>query len=153
MVTVEKKASKMNFKDIQRNDRLSGTYYLDVLSVDKAGGIITVQDQNGQKFDIRGKGLIEQTLYSGNKYEKEEKISRTEAVNILRNAGDTVFTVRFEKQDGKMRDLTGHLINSENEFGRSNVIDLNITSGHNQRQIDHRTISWIVFKNVKYTVK
>lgn len=148
-----KKSANLNFNGIKQGEMLSVTYYLRVLSVDKGTGSIQVEDQNGQKFTVRGKDLIQESMYSGEQYSEEKKVSRTEATNILRNAGDTVFTVEFEKADGQTRVLTGHLIDTENEFGRSNVVDLEIIKGHPLRQVDHRTINWIVFKGVKYTVK
>jgi hypothetical protein len=48
--------------------------------------------------------------------------------------------------------ITGHLVQSENHFGRSLVVDLNADSKSNFRQVDHRSIEWIVFKNTKYTL-
>jgi hypothetical protein len=41
----------------------------------------------------------------------------------------------------------------ENNLGRSTVIDLTANSDNKFRQIDHRTIEYIVFKNVKYVLK
>lgn len=55
--------------------------------------------------------------------------------------------------------MTCHLVKVENNLGRSTVIDLTVPlKGATQqnvrfRQIDHRTIEWIVFKNVKYVLK
>lgn len=39
-----------------------------------------------------------------------------------------------------------------NLLGRSTVIDLEAPQPGNFRQVDHRTIDWIVFKNVKYSL-
>jgi len=64
-----------------------------------------------------------------------------------------VFTVDYEKQDGNSRTLIGHLIGSEPKMGRSQVRDLEITSGYNTRLVDHRTISSITLKGTKYIVK
>jgi hypothetical protein len=46
-----------------------------------------------------------------------------------------------------------HLVKVENNLGRSTVIDLNAQSPNKFRQVDHRTIEWIIFKNVKYSLK
>jgi hypothetical protein len=55
---------------------------------------------------------------------------------------------------GEERVLTGHLLNSEAKLGRSQVIDLNIPKGeYNIRLVDHRSLNWIIFKNIKYIVK
>ncbi len=45
--------------------------------------------------------------------------------------------------------ITGYLVNTENNLGRSTVIDL---KDNTVKQVDHRTIEWIVFKNVKYLI-
>jgi hypothetical protein len=49
--------------------------------------------------------------------------------------------------------MTCHLVKVENNLGRSLVIDLTAIGDNKFRQIDHRTIDWIVFKNVKYVLK
>lgn len=126
---------------------------MNVLSVDPISDSILVEDHNGQKFKVMGRDLIEKTMSSANQYSRQETVSRTQAVEILTSARDTVFTVRFEKQDGSLRDLTGHLLSTENAFGRSNVVDLEVTTGNNQRQVDHRTLHFIVINNIKYNVK
>jgi len=60
---------------------------------------------------------------------------------------------------GKERILTGYLVKTETGFGRSVVIDLEIDKGSNPeydnrlRQVDHRTLNWLIYKNVKYQVK
>ena len=60
---------------------------------------------------------------------------------------------------GEVRVLTGYLINTETGFGRSMVIDLNLARGTNPnwdariRQVDHRSLNYLIWKNTKYTVK
>lgn len=60
---------------------------------------------------------------------------------------------------GEERTLIGHRIGSDFNLGRSHVIDLQAEKGDNpewdgrQRQVDHRSINFLVYKNVKYTVK
>lgn len=46
-----------------------------------------------------------------------------------------------------------HLVKVENTLGRSTVIDLTAHTPSKFRQIDHRTIEWFIFKNVKYVLK
>lgn len=53
--------------------------------------------------------------------------------------------------DGQECLITGYLENTEGSLGRSLVIDLN-ASGVPFRQVDHRTINWIIYKNVKYSL-
>ena len=60
----------------------------------------------------------------------------------------------FSKQlvEGEACTLTGHLIDCDNFLGRSHMIDLNAAAPNNVRQVDHRTIDYIIFKNVKYVL-
>lgn len=46
-----------------------------------------------------------------------------------------------------------HLVKVENNLGRSTVIDLQAKTPNKFRQIDHRTIEWIIFRNVRYFLK
>ena len=54
---------------------------------------------------------------------------------------------------GEERTLIGYLASTEPKMGRSKVVDLEVEKGkHNLRLVDHRTINWIIFKNIKYIV-
>lgn len=55
--------------------------------------------------------------------------------------------------EGKSCTMICHLIKAENNLGRSLVIDLTAEGDNKIRQIDHRTIESITFKNVKYVLK
>jgi hypothetical protein len=52
---------------------------------------------------------------------------------------------------GEECELVCHLVESNNHLGRSLVIDLNAES-NGYRQVDHRTIDYIILKNVKYSL-
>lgn len=67
---------------------------------------------------------------------------------------DLAMTKDFAKGivEGESCVLTGHLVKSEQHMGRSLVIDLNAPAGFNFRQVDHRTIQFIILKNVKYSL-
>lgn len=57
--------------------------------------------------------------------------------------------------EGKPCKMVCHMYNVENNLGRSTVVDLN-SSGANRagfRQVDHRSIEFIIFKNVKYVLR
>ena len=51
---------------------------------------------------------------------------------------------------GQEHTLFARLSKAEGKLGRSLVVDLP-TQGY--RQVDHRSIKWIVIDNVKYTLK
>lgn len=61
--------------------------------------------------------------------------------------------------EGEERILVGYLLTTETGFGRSNVIDLEAERGSKpdwdgrMRQVDHRTLNWLIYKGVKYEVK
>jgi len=84
-----------------------------------------------------------------------QKVSKTKAAELLINAKkEDVFTVRFKKADGRKRTLVGTLHNTENHMGRSNVIDHQVYGGGSQiRQVDHRTIEWLILRGTRYQVK
>lgn len=58
-----------------------------------------------------------------------------------------------ELLQGNLVEIVGHLVDNDNKFGRTLVIDLNAPKGESAfRQIDHRTIEFIILRNVKYTL-
>jgi len=54
---------------------------------------------------------------------------------------------------GEGRTLIGYLVQVEPKMGRSQVIDLQAPAGRRYRLVDHRTINWLILKNVKYVTK
>jgi len=54
--------------------------------------------------------------------------------------------------EGQSCEMVCHLLESDNNLGRSLVIDLNAHHGCNYRQVDHRSIEYIIYKNVKYSL-
>lgn len=53
---------------------------------------------------------------------------------------------------GEKVEMICRLHEKNNLLGRSVVIDLEAPKFSNFRQVDHRSIDWIVFKNVKYSL-
>jgi hypothetical protein len=71
----------------------------------------------------------------------------------LTNAGYKPFTVRFKKKGGEWRTLRGRFVAHEMLLGRSRVEDLDEPETKKRlKQVDHRTIEWLILDNVKYTV-
>lgn len=118
-------------------------------------------------------------MSSADVYATEEKLALTKVAEALNSANSKAFTVCFNtkidektatdkltnaKADdfknpkalakdlltGKETTIVGRLSNSDNKLGRSLVVDL-MQKGY--RQVDHRTINWLIINNVKYTVK
>lgn len=113
-------------------------------------------------------------------FDNVEKISRTNIVELMTNAKDCVLTVKFHKKvdeayvkevlqsaskgtskkdlakeisHGKEVEMQCFLTKSEGKLGRSTVIDLNAPWHMNYRQVDHRTVDYIILRNTKYVVK
>jgi hypothetical protein len=126
--------------------------------------------------------IMENEMNSSQIFEKEEKISLTNVVELMTKAKDAVFTVKFHKKvddnyvkelldsatkddfknlkklskeivSGKEVEMQCFLTKSEGKLGRSTCIDLNAPWGAGFRQIDHRSVDFIILKNVKYVVK
>ena len=45
------------------------------------------------------------------------------------------------------------MVEAENALGRSTVIDLQTKNPNKFRQVDHRTIVYVILRNVKYVLK
>lgn len=73
-------------------------------------------------------------------------------MNDLKDA-KKVAQLTKELIEGEKVTMTCHLVKVENTLGRSTIIDLSAKTDNKFRQIDHRTIEWIVYKNVKYSLK
>lgn len=54
--------------------------------------------------------------------------------------------------EGEQVEMVAHLVDCDNNLGRSAVIDLNAIESNNFRQVDHRSIDYIIYKNVKYSL-
>lgn len=90
-----KKSLKKRFEgEICLGDWYSFTNYLQVLKINKDS--IEVKNQRGMIWTVSNN--IVEKMYSGNHYEKEICKTRTELVEILKNAKDTIFTVTFNKK-------------------------------------------------------
>ena len=120
-------------------------------------------------------------MVSGSQYDEEQEVTRSEMVQLMTGAKETVFTVTFrkkvdvkgvekalegmdssdlEKKDfvelltkGDLQTITCFKTKSEQSLGRSLVIDVVAPYGKGYRQVDHRTVEELIYKNVKYTLK
>ena len=123
--------------------------------------------------------IIEYEMHNAHVYATEEKLAVTKVAALIETANTTCFTVCFDAKvdevaareklasatlaqlkegkalakqllQGRETTLTCRLSKADANLGRSLVIELN-TNGY--RQVDHRTIKWLILQNVKYTVK
>ena len=169
-------SQKSDVSQIKKGDCLSEIQYYEVLSVNSKG--VHVKNERGMEFTI-GAAIVEEGLFSANQHEDVEEVTRTELVATLANAGETVFTANFNKKPdikalkeafnnpevqvktqvamnemllGEARTMVGYLKSSDSLSGRYQVVDLEDPEKR-AKQIDQRTLNWIILRNVKYTVK
>lgn len=153
----DRKINKVLPNKVAVDDLMAFVNYVKVNQV-LAGGeelIVTDLDHSTRKIKISGKDLVENSL-SADQFTETEKVTKTEAAEILISLHNRPFTVSFEKADGKERVLRGRLIKHEALLGRSMVEDLDEPASNPKgrvRQVDHRTINYLVVEGVKYIVK
>mmetsp|Transcript_3863 Transcript_3863/g.4503 ORF Transcript_3863/g.4503 Transcript_3863/m.4503 type:complete len:234 (-) Transcript_3863:103-804(-) len=154
----------------------SGTRYYQ--AVEAKGEQILCRSQ-GTNIDI-SKDVLEYEMHNSAVFSEVQKISLTQVATLLADANSKCFTVCFttkvddkmvaeklkdvkaklnaaqarqlakEVLVGKETELIGRLSRSEGKLGRSLVIDL---PSQGYRQVDHRTLRWLIVEGVKYTVK
>ena len=165
---------------IQVGQWLSATSYYKVREITDKESVKVAETRDSQTDITMARDILETEMNSGLAFEKEEKVSRTDLVEKLIGAGESAFTIHFNKKvdaehiknvlssagaepdlaqiskdviTGQEVQMTCHFTKTENQLGRSLVMDLNAPHGKNFRQIDHRTVNSLILKNVKYTVK
>jgi hypothetical protein len=144
--------TKVNSDNVQKNDIMAFIYYARVDRNDHGNTLKIYDLDNDKEMWVSGRQLIEKS-FSADQYDKEEKVSKTKAAEILTNAHNRPLSVCFVKIDGTDRIIRGRLINPEPLLGRSKVEDLDYIGESRIRLVDHRTIKWIVVDGVKYVVK
>lgn len=111
--------------------------------LEQAGNYIFTVNFNKQ---VREKDLKDKLL-GAIKDQKGNLLSQKEIEKALTK-------VSQEAIQGDERTLIGYLLKLEPKMGRSTVIDLECPVERNRlRLVDHRTINWLILRNVKYVVK
>lgn len=98
-------------------------------------------------------------------FNKQPKVEDINEAIAQANKGKIIPIAELQKivknaYKGEERVLTGYMVNVETGFGRSTVIDLEADRSASTenwdsrlRQVDHRTLNWLVHKNKRYIVK
>lgn len=148
----DRKTHPVRIADVKKDDLMAFVYFAKVTA--KQGENLSVKNMDDEMdFGVHGKALVERG-FSADQYQEEQKVTKTQAAEILVSSYNRPFTVCFEKQDGGDRTLRGRLVHPEPLLGRSMVEDLDIDpKQHRLRQVDHRTIQYIIVEGVKYIVK
>lgn len=145
---------KCNHVQVKVGDLMAIVHYVKVKqkSYDR---IIVDNVDDGVEYQVIGHQLID-NLLSADQFEQEERVTKTRAAEILVGLVNQPFTAAFEKMDGSERVLRGRLVAPEPLLGRSMVEDLDEPRDSKRgrmRQVDHRTLRFIICNNVKYVVK
>jgi hypothetical protein len=137
---------------IQKDNILVLTHYVRVNAANPNKASV-VDIDTGLNFDIQGKALLERCL-TGDQHSKVQKVTKTEAAQLLISAFNKPIKLAFEKTDGSLREMRCRLVSPEPLLGRSMVEDLDIADPKDRiRQADHRTLKWIVLDDIRYEVK
>lgn len=147
---------KVKAEKIETGDLMAFIYWTRVRKITGNGSsqVLEVEDLDNGNDPIRihSKELIEKS-FSADQFYKEEKVNKTRAAEVLVHSVNRPFTVSFQKTDGEERVLRGRLVKPEPLLGRSMVEDLDVKGVNRLRQVDHRTINYLIVDGVKYTVK
>ncbi len=150
----DRKTNKVDATKVKDGELMAFTYYVKVKEVSQNGAKLVVGDvdHDGSPITITGKELVENAL-SADYFAEEEKVTMTKAAELLVGSAHKPFTVAFEKADGTERVLRGRLIKPEALLGRSMVEDLDTYDKNRLRQVDHRTIRFLIVDGIKYLVR
>ncbi|MCA9683476.1 MAG: hypothetical protein KC457_14850 [Myxococcales bacterium] len=180
--------ARIDIAKLKVGDHLSETQYYKITEL--LDGRVALENERGLKITVTHR-IVEEGMYSASQFTRTVELSRTGLCEVLEGAGDSIFTVNFNKQlkekevadeilaaiadagadadakalakkikaavkkgvGGELRTLVGYLVQTEARMGRSQVIDLEAPAKHRYRLVDHRTVNWLILKNVKYVVK
>lgn len=142
-------------KKVKKGEIMAFIHFAEVTKVGRGGKSLTIADldNNLTQINVDGEALVRSSL-SADQFAKEVKENRSKVAEKLIESYNKPFTVCFDKQDGSERKLRGRLVSPEPLLGRSMVEDLDIDQGkHRLRQVDHRTLKWLVVDGIKHVVK
>lgn len=151
----ERKINKIDPSLVKVGDVMSFTYYVKVTDVRNNGEELMVEDLDHglSKMRVQGRELVVGSS-SADQFLEEEKVSQTKAAEMLISSIRRPLTVCFEKKDGTERMMRCRFVAQEPVMGRSMVEDLDKMDVKDRlRQVDHRTIKFLIVDGVKYSVK
>lgn len=84
------------FKNLKTGSKLSETQYYEVEKI--VGDEVQLKADGSAEPIVVNKKYVEALLVSADQYDKEEKITKTDATNLLMSNSNIVLTVNFNKQ-------------------------------------------------------
>lgn len=166
-------------KEFKVGEFLSETTYSVIKKVEKDSIVVT---SNGKDFTI-SKEYAETMLNSSTTFSKTEKRTKTELADIVLNNPKTAMTILYNtkldinevakelaykslseseiksKLEGKERLIEGYHNGNTNDDGRLNFIDVKIEKDSTKsydnriRQVDLRSIKYVIVNHVKFELK
>jgi len=141
---------RMKASEVKNGEFMSATVYYRVHR--RGSTSVSVYDQSlghGPREGFNtlnyGNAVMERECHSARQFSKENvnKLSATDLVHVLQNAGDTVFTAWFTKKNGDLRKIVCFRCPGKTDtcFGRTEVIDLEIdTYSHAVKNSDGEVV-------------
>ncbi len=146
-----------DLKAIKVDDIIQVTHYIKVTAVTTKQGEYIVTGSDLDEDSLKTMHVQSNKLVSrcrtADLYEREEEMSQSDIIDKLMAAYNNVFTVQYTKKDGSLRELRGRLISYDGRRGYSLVEDLDNEKDDRIRQVDHRTLSYLIIDNVKYVAR
>jgi hypothetical protein len=149
----ERKVNKLEPGKVKVGDIMAFTYFVKVARVQDGGNALITENLDGSNTEImfRGRDLIEGAA-SADQHSEEQKIGITKAEELLTTSYNRVMTVLFTKKDGSERKMRCRYLRP-GSLAHSIVEDLEKADPKDRiRQVDHRTVRWIIVDGIKYTV-
>lgn len=178
----KRKTPKWNLQKLEMDQFMSMTSYMTVMGINAKNNMISVRNQFGNHYEISKSiletmhsadhfekevfinmtGLAKLLQSVGDKVFTvvfKKQLKQAEIAQRLCSVDPADFADVKKRLDlaksilsGESRTLTGYMLEVENNLGRSRVIDLKVQGEDNERQVDHRTIESIIFKNKIFTL-
>jgi hypothetical protein len=150
----DKKFNELDTAGIKAGDVMAFHFYVKVESVgtssDGSKQLNVINLENGQRFSVTGEPLIKKG-FSGNWFGEEITLSRTKIIGILKDSLNRPIQIKFVKKDGSDRTMICRFLET-NDTGYAQVEELD-GDKLQLKQVDLRTMEWIIVDGTKYVVK
>lgn len=111
----------------------------------KSDSVLLEDREHGSMREVKIPDITKD-LSSASYYDPHKiiRVSLTEMIDILTTTWTQPFTVGYVKKDGQERVLTGYLLRSKGQVGKSLAIDLNLPKEKCIRWVNHLTLTSLI---------